>query len=434
MSGRRIELSATQVIASMLAAVTGAVAASYAGIGGTVIGVAVMSVASTAGAAFYQHYLGRSKERLRSAAVVIAPVIAPRANINGSPGHRGRGTGAHAHAPGGQTRAAGNPDGAAGSQDRAAGDQNLAGRQARVPGTTGSAPYPAREAGQFSGWPWSPDSPVTEGFPTISGEAARWSDPPTETAGLTGSLDAGNRNAGHEDAGNLDAGHEDAGNEDAGDEDAGNLDAGHGDAGHEDAGNLDAGHEDAGNKDAGNEEATQRLGDGPGNGAGQAGPSADSGYDDPGSGTDGNGPDTGTSRERAGKGGQRSARRRWPAMAAAAIGVFVFTLGGITAFEVAAGKPLDALIWGRHSGGTTVGDVTGAQHAGPASPPTSPHATPTPSHRPTGSPTPTASSPTPTPTPSATRSPSPSPTQSPSPTPSSPAPAPAAASPSGSAS
>src|SRR6266700_4390356 len=163
MSRRRIELSATQVIASMLAAVTGAVAASYAGIGGTVIGVAVMSVASTAGAAFYQHYLGRSKERLRSAAVVIAPVIAPRANINGSPGHRGRGTGAHAQAPGGQTRAAGNPDGAAGSQDRAAGDQNLAGRQARVPGTTGSAPYPAREAGQFTGWPWSPDSPVTEG-------------------------------------------------------------------------------------------------------------------------------------------------------------------------------------------------------------------------------------------------------------------------------
>src|SRR5712691_5774845 len=285
MSRRRIELSATQVIASMLAAVTGAVAASYAGIGGTVIGVAVMSVASTAGAAFYQHYLGRSKERLRSAAVVIAPVIAPRANINGSPGHRGRETGAHAQAPGGQTRAAG-------SQDRAAGDQNLAGRQARAPATTGSAPYPAREAGQFSGWPWSPDSPVTEGFPTIRGEAARWSDPPTETAGLTGSLDAGNRNAGHEDAGNLDAGHDDAG--------------------HEDAGNLDAGHKDGGNEDAGNEDATQRLGDGPGNGAGQAGPSADSGHDDPGSGTDGNGPDTGTSRERAGKGGQRSARRRWP--------------------------------------------------------------------------------------------------------------------------
>ena len=397
MSGRRIELSATQVIASMLAAVTGAVAASYAGIGGTVIGVAVMSVASTAGAAFYQHYLGRSKERLRSAAVVIAPVIAPRANINGSPGHRGRGTGAHAQAPGGQTRAGGNPDGAAG-------DQNLADRQARAPGTTGSAPYPAREAGQFSGWPWSPDSPVTEGFPTISGEAARWSDPPTETGGLTGSLDAGNRNAGHEDAG-------------------------HEDAGHEDAGNLDAG-----NKDAGHEEATQRLGDGPGNGADRAGPSADSGQDDPGSGTDGNGLDTGTSRERAGKGGQRSARRRWPAMAAGAIAVFVFTLGGITAFEVAAGKPLDALIWGRHSGGTTIGDVTGAQHAGPASPPASPHATSTPPHRPTGSPTPTASSPTPTPTPSATRSPSPSPTQSPSPTSSSPAPAPAAASPSGSAS
>ncbi len=84
MSGRRIELSATQVIASMLAAVTGAVAASYAGVGGTVIGVAVMSVASTAGATVYKHYLGRSQERLRSAAVVIAP----RATFNGVAGHR----------------------------------------------------------------------------------------------------------------------------------------------------------------------------------------------------------------------------------------------------------------------------------------------------------------------------------------------------------
>jgi len=383
MSGRRIELSATQVIASMLAAVTGAVAASYAGIGGTVIGVAVMSVASTAGAAVYQHYLGRSKERLRSAAVVIAPVIVPRANINGSAGHRGQGTGSHAHAPGGQTRAAGDtaraagePARAAGNPDRAAEDQNRAGLQARAPGTAGPAPYPAREAGQFGGWPWSPDSPVTEGFPTISGEATRWSDPPTETGELTGSIDAGDHAAG-------------------------------------------------------NEEAMQRLGGGPGNGADHAGPGADIG--DPGSGTDGDGPGTGTSRARAGTVGPRGARRRWTAIAAGAIGVFVFALGGITAFEVAAGKPLDALIWGRHSGGTTIGDITGAQHAGSASRPTSPHATPTPSDRPTGSPTPSASSPTPTP--SATRSPSPAPTRSPSPSPtlSSPAPAPASASPSGSA-
>jgi hypothetical protein len=415
MSGRRIELSATQVIASMLAAVTGAVAASYAGIGGTVIGVAAMSVVSTAGAAVYQHYLGRSKERLRSAAVVIAPVIAPRANINGSAGHRGRGTGAHAQASGGQTRAAGDTARAAGglaraagNPDRAAEDQNRAGRQARAPGTAGTAPYPARAAGQFGGWPWSPDSPVTEGFPTISGEAARWSDPPAETGELTGSIDAGNHAAGDRAAGDHAAGDHAARDHAAGDH-------------------------AAGDHAAGSEEATQRLGGSPGNGADHVGPGADSGHGDPGSGTDGDGPGTGTSRARAGTAGPRGARRRWTAIAAGTIGVFVFALGGITAFEVAAGKPLDALIWGRHGGGTTIGDITGAQHAGSASRPTSPHATPTPSDRPTGSPTPSPSSPAPTP--SSTRSPSPAPTRSPSPSPtlSSPAPAPASASPSGSA-
>src|SRR6266849_1333992 len=111
MSRRRIELSATQVIASMLAAVTGAVAASYAGVGGTVIGVAVMSVASTAGAAIYQHYLGRSKERLRSAAEVIAPM----ATFNGTAGHRARrGAAEPASAPGGQASAPGEPASAPG--------------------------------------------------------------------------------------------------------------------------------------------------------------------------------------------------------------------------------------------------------------------------------------------------------------------------------
>ena len=65
MNGRRIDLSATQVIASMLAAVTGAVAASYLGVAGTVVGAAVMSVASTAVASVYKHYLARSRERLR---------------------------------------------------------------------------------------------------------------------------------------------------------------------------------------------------------------------------------------------------------------------------------------------------------------------------------------------------------------------------------
>src|SRR6202042_605144 len=46
----------------------GAIAASSLGIAGTIIGAAVMSLASTVGAAVYKHYLARSNERLRAAA------------------------------------------------------------------------------------------------------------------------------------------------------------------------------------------------------------------------------------------------------------------------------------------------------------------------------------------------------------------------------
>ncbi len=58
MSGRRIELSITQVTSSVLAAVTGAIVASSLGVAGTIIGVAVVSFATTAGTAIYRHYLG----------------------------------------------------------------------------------------------------------------------------------------------------------------------------------------------------------------------------------------------------------------------------------------------------------------------------------------------------------------------------------------
>jgi hypothetical protein len=67
MSNRRFEISGTQVVASVLATVTGAVAASFLGVAGTIIGAAVMSVAGTAGSAVYNHYLGRTARRLRSA-------------------------------------------------------------------------------------------------------------------------------------------------------------------------------------------------------------------------------------------------------------------------------------------------------------------------------------------------------------------------------
>jgi hypothetical protein len=67
---RRFDVSGLQVMASVLATVTGAVAASYLGVAGTIIGAAVMSVASTAGSAFYKHYLGRTATRLKEATPV----------------------------------------------------------------------------------------------------------------------------------------------------------------------------------------------------------------------------------------------------------------------------------------------------------------------------------------------------------------------------
>jgi hypothetical protein len=66
MSGRRLDVTGTQAVASMLAALTGAIAASGLGIAGTIIGAAFMSLAGTVGAAIYKHYLARSRERLRA--------------------------------------------------------------------------------------------------------------------------------------------------------------------------------------------------------------------------------------------------------------------------------------------------------------------------------------------------------------------------------
>ncbi|MFG1699156.1 hypothetical protein [Nonomuraea sp. NPDC049309] len=67
MSGERpkFELSLPQILGSALAAVTAAVAASYLGVAGTVIGAAVVSVSSTVGTAVYTHYLKRTGERVK---------------------------------------------------------------------------------------------------------------------------------------------------------------------------------------------------------------------------------------------------------------------------------------------------------------------------------------------------------------------------------
>ncbi len=68
----RIDLNTVQIVASMGAAVTGAILTSYLGDGGTIMGTAIGSGVSTAGFAIYKHYLGRTKEK-------VAPVIAGHA-------------------------------------------------------------------------------------------------------------------------------------------------------------------------------------------------------------------------------------------------------------------------------------------------------------------------------------------------------------------
>ncbi|GAB2454460.1 hypothetical protein GCM10027187_23340 [Streptosporangium sandarakinum] len=61
---QRFDLSLPQIIGGALATMTAAVAASYLGVAGTVIGAAVMSVGSTVGGAVYTHYLKRTGSHL----------------------------------------------------------------------------------------------------------------------------------------------------------------------------------------------------------------------------------------------------------------------------------------------------------------------------------------------------------------------------------
>jgi hypothetical protein len=61
----RIQLSAAQIAASSLAAVSAAVICSFFGVAGTVIGTAIASVLATTGSALYGYSLRRTKARLR---------------------------------------------------------------------------------------------------------------------------------------------------------------------------------------------------------------------------------------------------------------------------------------------------------------------------------------------------------------------------------
>jgi hypothetical protein len=74
---RRIQLSATQVIASALAATTATIAASFLGVAGTVIGAAVASVLTVVGNAVYSHSIQRTSDRVRTV-VPAAARFTPR--------------------------------------------------------------------------------------------------------------------------------------------------------------------------------------------------------------------------------------------------------------------------------------------------------------------------------------------------------------------
>lgn len=73
----RLQISATQLLASALAAATATVAASYLGVSGTVIGAAIASVLTVTGNAVYGHSLRRTSERVRTAVPKTARWLPP---------------------------------------------------------------------------------------------------------------------------------------------------------------------------------------------------------------------------------------------------------------------------------------------------------------------------------------------------------------------
>ena len=136
-----IELNTVQVVASMGAAVTGAILTSYLGNGGTIVGTAVGAGVSTTGFAVYKHYLARTKEK-------VAPVIVEHAR-HWSPG---TGTGGQLPRP-----AAGTPT-APGTTDRTVTSPYRAanGGHGTAPGYGATAGRYASAAPADQTQPWPP--------------------------------------------------------------------------------------------------------------------------------------------------------------------------------------------------------------------------------------------------------------------------------------
>jgi hypothetical protein len=372
MSGRRLDVTATQAVSSMMAALTGAIAASSLGIAGTIIGAAVMSLASTVGAAIYKHYLARSNARLRAAATSLAPKASGnpvaaavlRHHLHLDPDET-----AHLR-PDGQAVVETQHDADARAADAGAGRRDAA---AERPDSAEARVRPALAAAAFTR-----DDAVAAAV----------------AADIAAAVLGDHTTLGHASLGYTAVEHP-----------APELD-GDGSttadlrptADLAEAADL---HPAPDLGDAADLYRTARLRPGahPGDPAGPDGTQSASGPT-----TElwaaGQAPeDAAADQDHAGGGrsGNRP-RRRWLMLAGAMLGAFVVAMGAVTAVEAIAGKPLETLIWHRAGSGTTIGSVVHqSAHRHPA---TVPSSGPAPSQSSSTQPSSTPSgvvSPTPTP-------------------------------------
>lgn len=314
---RGIHLSGSQIIASVLATLTGAIAASYLGVAGTLVGAALGSIASTTGTEIYRHYLMRSQERIRAAGETLYQ----------------RTTGAHTMTqhPATQPNSATQGNGA------------IQGNGARTEAGGRHATHQDQPGQETATWrrrypDGAPDAAETQLIPELAalrqnGQTIRW-------------------------------------------------------AGGDDRDHL------AGPGDTAGTRAGGQVGDGEsGSGSPAAGGS-----------------------QRSGHWWDGISRRQWLTYGGVALGAFVAVIAVITIFELSVGKPVDAVVWGKHATGTSVGDVVSG-HSSPSKV-THPATTSTPSAQPSSSAPPgpngsvAPSSPAPSPSFSVSSSPAPTPTTS----------------------
>jgi hypothetical protein len=385
----------------MLAAITGAIAASGLGIAGTLVGAAFMSLASTVGAAVYRHYISRSNERLRAAAASLAPkasgsvVAAALVRHHQAPG-ADSGTTGSLSTPGTVNGAA--ADAGAGYRTAPASGRLTATRPAASP--PGSAAPEAGAPAAMPDWAYAADAAGTTVLPPVAGRPAGMQ------AGGAGSGNGGTW-PGQGNPGEA-GGSDPAATRDLPPDDLTRVRPAAADPGDDVTrtwfrdtapGNGSRTGAPADTTAATVTGAETTAAAGPGSAASGdpvRGP-GDHGAEQP-----------GTGRTRGLPGG----RRRWLISALAAVSVFVIAMGAVTAIEAVAGKPLETVVWHKKGSGTTVGGLVNGparhRHTRPA-PSTSPSAPASPSSTPATTP---PAAPTPAPTGSGSTAPSPTPSSS----------------------